>query len=480
MISRADLLKELPPFENKWELIASNQTVSDIVAQILNAHEQYRSYYDKIAKHFVASSTEDIAGNIVTFLEKNIAYKEEPESKQTTALPTAILTWGKGDCKHYASFSGGVLDAISRTTGKKINWCYRFVSYQPTQRTPHHVFVVIFLKDYEIWIDPTPGADKVTPVWILDKKVKSSTMPLYNIVSGTQENEPATVGWTLKEKLMHAGAKIPLLPGRAAFLQMLKLNVKAWAKNIQDAVNNKGNAASDPIGRAWYLAGGDAAPFWEAVREGSTKQMLGNTSAAVGAVDVVALIAAATPIVVAMTSVIKAAMNKPNFEQGQLLYPGQTPGTNTPYNPQPGTSTGIMDWIRQNPLPTAVAAGGLIYFLTQKKKRVTGTDNNTLLLLGGGVALYLLFRNKDDAGVMPPVTPVVETENMYIPPIEQPALPVEPPVDVIDYNGGSGGYGGGDVVELPAYRDSAYTEDYTGNAKHEYVDDTLLSSYQTV
>lgn len=179
MVSAKTLLGKLPAFRDDWIVIKKNHKVSDIIEQILTAHERYASYYDKIALYFDGDTTEQICENLYRFIKKNVKYNEEPEEKQTTSLPTGILYRGEGDCKHYASFCGGVLNAINRLTGKKIDWCYRFASYNIFQRTPHHVFVVVFDRGKEIWIDPVPGANQLTPVWQLDKKINVKSMPLY-------------------------------------------------------------------------------------------------------------------------------------------------------------------------------------------------------------------------------------------------------------------------------------------------------------
>lgn len=176
MVTAKKLLGKLPPFTNTWVTVKENQKVKDIIKQILAAHKKYAGYYDSIALYFDAPTIEGICKKLYNFCKAEIKYNEEPEENQTTALPTGILTRGYGDCKHYASFCGGVLDALQRLTGKEIDWCYRFASYKILTQTPHHVFIVVFDGENEIWIDPVPGANKLEPVWLLDKKINA--MPL--------------------------------------------------------------------------------------------------------------------------------------------------------------------------------------------------------------------------------------------------------------------------------------------------------------
>jgi len=177
------LIAELPPYNDQWVLINPNQTVKDIIAEVCDAHEEFAPYYDKIAYRFDGKNTDAIAEKIYGFLKQNVVYKEESDKNQTSALPTGILIRGKGDCKHYSGFAAGILDALNRQ-GKKIDWVYRFASYRLWDRTPHHVFVVINPGKDEIWIDPTPNAEKMTPFWQIDKKVKPM---LHRNISGLGE-----------------------------------------------------------------------------------------------------------------------------------------------------------------------------------------------------------------------------------------------------------------------------------------------------
>lgn len=177
----AAVLSSLPGYKGNTQLIKRQQTVRHIIREILAAHKEFAPHYDHIAKQFDRATLKQTADAIFQFLKRNVKYDMEPEARQTIKSPAAILSHGHGDCKHYASFAGGVLDALNRA-GKNINWKYRFASYSLFNAEPEHVFVVINDRGKEIWIDPTPGADKATPVWKIDKKIKAGkTMALYKI-----------------------------------------------------------------------------------------------------------------------------------------------------------------------------------------------------------------------------------------------------------------------------------------------------------
>ncbi len=175
------IINALPTFNNRVQLIEKRQNVYDIVREIVEAHKFFASDYDKIAQYYCNGSTAQICESLYKFCKSNIKYKMEPEARQTTKSPAAILAQGFGDCKHYASYCGGVLDALNRNYNKKIDWCYRFASYSLFTREPEHVFIVVNIGGREKWIDPVPGAANYRPVWELNKKVKAKNMPLYRI-----------------------------------------------------------------------------------------------------------------------------------------------------------------------------------------------------------------------------------------------------------------------------------------------------------
>jgi len=194
-MDKKELLAALPPYQDEWELIHPEQTVKDIIVEVLEAHEDFAPYYDKLVLFFDAGTTEQVCNRLYKFCKENIKYKEESEERQTSALPTGLLIRGYGDCKHYSGFIGGVLDAMNRT-GRKIKWNYRFASYNALDSMPHHVFIVVYDNGKEIWIDPTPNADILTPAWKVDKKIKAKNMALHRNVAGlhVKENGIMVVG----------------------------------------------------------------------------------------------------------------------------------------------------------------------------------------------------------------------------------------------------------------------------------------------
>src|ERR1700753_1212479 len=108
-VTRGALLRVLPENREKYEVIAPDQNVPDIIGLMLGSYDEFGVYYDRIWKFFDGKTVADTCNNIYQFLKDNIAYDEEPVSWQSVAPPYGILDRGHCDCKGYAGFIGGVL-----------------------------------------------------------------------------------------------------------------------------------------------------------------------------------------------------------------------------------------------------------------------------------------------------------------------------------------------------------------------------------
>lgn len=190
-----DMLLVLPPLEGaRHIIIPGEQSVWDIMQEVKAAHKYFAKDYDCLADFFVGK---DILRELFYFCRDQLPYVMEDEHLQTTRSPTAILTladsWGV-DCKHYAGWIGGVIDACNRAGYTNYNWCYRFASYDPLKTTKEHVFIVVDDDGREIWIDPAPieNSDgtfttrsyndrKVIPFYETNSTPKTSSMSLERI-----------------------------------------------------------------------------------------------------------------------------------------------------------------------------------------------------------------------------------------------------------------------------------------------------------
>lgn len=179
MVDRSLLLKKLNPYVGNMQIVKYDQGTQDIIAELLKSHAEQAKEYDKIYQYFVGKNVRQTAKNIFDYLKQNVKYDIEPASKQTLKSASSIVAQGYGDCKQYAQFGGGILDAIKRNINGA-DWCYRFASYND-KKMIQHVFVVVKDKNgKEIWIDPVLDQFDVHKPYNY-KQDKTPNMALYRI-----------------------------------------------------------------------------------------------------------------------------------------------------------------------------------------------------------------------------------------------------------------------------------------------------------
>lgn len=190
MVSKSILVSKLNPYIGSAKVVKYDQSTTDIVNELLKSHNKNKTEYDKIYKYFNYPTEKKTLQNLFDFCKKNIDYRIESGDNQSLKTPTAILVQGFGDCKQYAQFIGGVLDAINRNN-KKIDWCYRFASYNP-QHNIQHVFVVVKTKSGEVWIDPVLDYlnDKKQYNYKIDKKMSLYTISGFDDEIGAAKKRP--------------------------------------------------------------------------------------------------------------------------------------------------------------------------------------------------------------------------------------------------------------------------------------------------
>lgn len=169
-VTREIIISRLPPYRDEWELVTAEQYVPDIIQEIVTAHRLYGSYYDKFSYLFYSRNPDVVTESLYRFCKSNIDYREETIKRQTSALPTGILTRGYGDCKHYALFNAGVIGSLNRLYGCCFDADFCFAGYEGAKE-PYHVFVsVTDSEETEIWLDPTPGSGG-TPTLLIKEPV---------------------------------------------------------------------------------------------------------------------------------------------------------------------------------------------------------------------------------------------------------------------------------------------------------------------
>jgi hypothetical protein len=140
--------------------VVEDQTVMDIVEWMPVAHDVYRRMYDRLVWCVEETELESLCYELWDFCRATFKYKEESVDDQQLSAPSTMLKRGWSDCKSYALFIGGMLDALNRQ-GADIRWKYRYVASTPWGNKIGHVFVVVDPDNENIWVDPVlPDFDK--------------------------------------------------------------------------------------------------------------------------------------------------------------------------------------------------------------------------------------------------------------------------------------------------------------------------------
>jgi hypothetical protein len=226
---------------------------------------------------------------------------------------------GKNDCKHYSGFTGAILEAL----GYKFK--YRFAGYSDYINTPTHVYCVCIEDKNEIVIDAVlNGFDVEKPYkFKIDKK-----MSLYKLSGLNEEAQEIAglrsfvnkAGGKIKEaaqKIKNTGLTLSLAAPRNAFLVLLRFNVHGWASGL-----SKMNFDSLKWWVDWF--GGNRTDLMKAIEAGAKKKrILGfDDSEIIGSdaigepVTVASALAAATPIIVKVSEVLKKAENLAKKAEG--------------------------------------------------------------------------------------------------------------------------------------------------------------------
>ena len=432
------IYSKLTPYSGRKHIVVNDQSVGDIISNLLKTHVTYRNEYDKIASNFEKNGTESTAKGIYNFIKQNIPYKVESDDRQLLKSPSAILYTANSigsDCKNYSLFTGGILDALNRK-GRKIDWCYRFASYKLSDKLPHHVFVVINPgTNNEIWVDA------VLPTFNMKKsyyyKVDKKPMALISMAGVEYEGIGKTAKKTQrqaaraqkktarkaaqpakktarKEAIKKKAQKIKgaikkagrvvlkfnpaTATARNAFLGIVNLNFRSIATNLKLAIQ-KDRAR---VEKFWTSVGGKFESLVKAAENGSKRKRLGGIGVAPAAAP--AAVAVATPLIIKIIdifkklgiksedlgNVAKSVVEKIASEKVDQINEMSETGEYTP-----GSSDGSSYSSSSDGSSYSSSSDGSSS--EEYGSDPTGSsimNNKTLLIGGAALAAFLLFRKK--------------------------------------------------------------------------------------
>jgi len=396
MVNKSILVGKLSPYKGSKKIIVYNQNTGDIIKQLIKSHKANEKEYDKIYQYFNDANVIEIAKKLFKFCKHNILYQIESGNAQSLRTPAAILINGNGDCKQYSQFIGGVLDAINRNS-HTINWCYRFASYN-SNKDIQHVFIVVKLKNKEIWIDPVLNElnERKQYNYKIDKN-----MSLYQI-SGFENEEIGRLSLKkirLKDisirNIKNLGLKVALALSRNAFLALISINAFGLAKKLALAIQKD----RSKIDRFWRDLGGDFKALLRAVNNRQSIKVSGSIGLdpATGTTA-----AAASPIIAALMKLLKEMGIDSKDIAGSVTKIVENKAADVINNQGKAIiENGFKSIVRKNP-----TSGGTDVVITQATPAEiqdsgsgSGSDviptkkNNTFLYLGAAAAaLYFISK----------------------------------------------------------------------------------------
>ena len=365
----------------------------NIIETINNSFNRSVKETKKIAPYFKGSTIKETCLNIYNFLRNKIKYEKDPDGYQFIKTPRRFLNDNTGDCKSFSLFAAGILKNLYPNNDVFL----RYASYNNV-KIPSHVYTIIKDKnfiyicdgvynkalqqkpykhkiDYKMKIYSLSGFDDpINGKGRIRKAIKKATSSVKNVVKA---------GGQAVKNVGKGGAKtLALAPVRAAFLGLIKINLKNLARKIKEA------AEKDPqrLKSFWEKWGGNYDQLIKTANEGSTKKMIGYvdpmedspqyTDVSVGAVSAAA-IAAAAPIVIALIPLLKSIIGeKRNKELGETddleNEAKKTGGETDPdkLTEQTQTEQGADgSFFEKNKTLLLVGAGALALILIMKKKK---------------------------------------------------------------------------------------------------------------
>ena len=124
--------------------------IGNIMEATMRVYDERNYQVKDFAKYLKGNTLKETCKNIWQFIRKNIAYQKDPGREQWVRRPSRLWTDKEGDCKSYSVFTASCLHWLG------INGVFRFVSYDPNDDTPVHVYVVVPDGNKEIVIDCVP------------------------------------------------------------------------------------------------------------------------------------------------------------------------------------------------------------------------------------------------------------------------------------------------------------------------------------
>lgn len=337
----------------------SNGSNPDIIKVIHNNLARATGQVKDIAPTFQGQNNTATARNIFDFLKSNINYSADGDT-QKIKLPGRFVAEAVGDCKSYSLFTAAILNALN------IPFAFRYASYNPTDSTPQHVYIIATPESNPIVIDAVNQLPFNTEKPYTFKK---DYIMRIQTISGVN-SQPIFIGGWLQDqwnKVKDVGAEVidkaktaALAPFRGPYLLLVAINAFGFATYFNALLEKN----PEKLKEKWNSLGGNFTELKNAINSGRAKKPIFNKAASISGpgigepATIAASLTTAAAIVAAMAGLLA---------EGKKLFGKPLPGD--PDNPTPNTNN------NNNPTPPPAA-----------------TNNNTMLLVGAAALAFFALK----------------------------------------------------------------------------------------
>jgi hypothetical protein len=323
MLNRKKIIEivGLPNFINKT--IYKDGTNADIIKTLFACLPAATKQTAEISNSFKGINDYETLKNIHTFIRQNLIYRKDLKGHQQIKLPNRYLL-ESGDCKSKALFIASLLNNLKFKHG------FVFANYNPLKgNIPSHVYNYAILPNgKKVYIDgtynkfdnqPKPNFKKEMIIQELSNDLQTigapKRQPLKNAVKKVTQapkqiiKKAATVAPKVAQKakqvaktVVKGAATVGALPGRAAFLAIVGLNVRDYAKNLNSLPADR----KQKFLNAWEQLGGKKDEVLKAIAKGASKKRILDEGPGISE-PVTATVAAATPVIAALATFLEKA-----------------------------------------------------------------------------------------------------------------------------------------------------------------------------
>lgn len=135
--------------DGKREQITMFQNAKEIIQQMMRAELNSRGTSKKLAALFREPTARATAAKVWYFMRNELKYVAEPQEEQTAKTIRKIIADAKkgNDCKHYATFAVGVLNACGIPT------IFTLAGQDVRRRKPNHAYATSIIDGKRVVID---------------------------------------------------------------------------------------------------------------------------------------------------------------------------------------------------------------------------------------------------------------------------------------------------------------------------------------